>query len=164
MTVIQKNADKELNRKQQTPPKRRLQSVLDLAHSLLAEHGLQNWRISFDHARRRAGLCNFSTNTISLSRHYAREATIEHITDTILHEIAHALVGPRHGHDAVWRRKAKDIGCSAMRCHNLKFTKARWIMTCPNGCFAVERLRRKSGLICRSCKQHVHFVPAQDDA
>ena len=60
--------------------------------------------------------------------------------------------------------KLRDIGCSAMRCHNLTFTKARWIMTCPNGCFAVERHRRKSGLICRSCKQNVQFVLAQDDA
>ena len=164
MTVIQENADGELYRNEQTRPRRRLHDVLDLAHSLLAEHGLQNWRIRFDHARRRAGLCNFSKKTISLSRHYAREATMEHITDTILHEIAHALVGPRHGHDAVWRRKARNIGCSAMRCHDLTFTKARWVMTCPNGCFTVERHRRKSGLVCKSCRQNVQFVPAQDDA
>ena len=164
MTAIQATAAKESHRQQQISPRRRLQSVLDLAHSLLAEHGLQNWRVSFDHARRRAGLCNFSTKTISLSRHYAREATMEHVTDTILHEIAHALVGPRHGHDAVWRRKAKDIGCSAMRCHNLTFVKARWVMTCPNGCFVVERHRRRSGLICRSCKQNVQFFSALDDA
>ena len=164
MTVIQAKADEELNKQQQIAPRRRLQDVMDLAHRLLAEHELQNWRISFDHARRRAGLCNFSTKTISLSRHYAREATFEHIKDTILHEIAHALVGPSHGHNAIWRRKAREIGCSAMRCHNLIFTKARWIMTCPNGCFAVERYRRKSGLICSSCKHNVEFVPAQDDA
>lgn len=163
MKAIQTTADKELDRQRQVSSKRRLQSVLDLAHSLLVEHGLQNWRIGFDHARRRAGLCNFSTKTISLSRHYARQATIEHITDTILHEIAHALVGPRHGHDAVWRRKAKDIGCSAIRCHNLTFVKARWVMICPNGCFSVERHRRKSGLVCRLCKQNVQFVSAPDD-
>ena len=94
MTVIQAKADEQLKKKQRVPPKRRLQDVMDLAYRLLAEYGLQNWRVSFDHARRRAGLCNFSTRTISLSRHYAREATLEHITDTILHEIAHALVGP----------------------------------------------------------------------
>lgn len=164
MTVIRAKATEDLEKYQRKPSSRRLQNVLDLAYSLLAEHGLQNWCISFDHARRRAGLCNFSTKTISLSRHYAREATIEHITDTILHEIAHALVGPRHGHDAIWRRKAKDIGCSAMRCHSLTFTNARWVMTCPNGCFAVERHRRKSGLICRLCKHNVQFVPTKDDA
>jgi SWI/SNF-related matrix-associated actin-dependent regulator 1 of chromatin subfamily A len=32
--------------------------------------------------------------------------------DTILHEIAHAIVGPHHGHDEVWRGKAVEIGCT----------------------------------------------------
>lgn len=138
----------------------RLRQILDLAHELLRKHQLEDWRIKFDHARRRAGLCNFTNKTISLSRHYAREAPMEHITDTILHEIAHALVGPHHGHDAVWRRKARQIGCTAMRCHNLNFSTARWVMTCPNGCFSVERHRRSSGFVCKKCKKSVVFVPA----
>ena len=143
-------------------PKRRLQDVLDLAYQLLAQHGLTDWRVNYDHARRRAGLCNFTTKTISLSRHYARQASLEHITDTILHEIAHALVGPRHGHNATWRQKAREIGCTAMRCHNLTFSAAKWMMVCPKGCFAVERHRRKSGLVCAKCKLPVHFISAQD--
>lgn len=32
--------------------------------------------------------------------------------DTVAHEVAHALVGPAHGHDAVWRRKAVELGGS----------------------------------------------------
>ena len=138
--------------------------ALELASRLINEHGLEGWRVKLDHARRRAGQCDFKAQTISLSRHYVRHAETHHIRDTILHEIAHALVGPSHGHNAIWRRKAREIGCSAMRCHNLTFTKARWIMTCPNGCFTVERYRRKSGLICSSCKHNVEFVPAQDNA
>ena len=147
---------------QVTEPKRRLQTVLGLAYELLAQHGLTEWRVTYDHARRRAGLCNFTTKTISLSRHYARQAPFEHIKDTILHEIAHALVGPRHGHDATWRQTARQIGCTAMRCHNLTFSAAKWMMVCPNECFAVERHRRKSGLVCAKCKQPVCFVPAED--
>ncbi|MEC7208813.1 MAG: SprT-like domain-containing protein [Pseudomonadota bacterium] len=145
-----------------TSPQRRLRDVLDLAYALLAEHGLSDWQVRFDHARRRAGLCNYTTRTISLSRHYARHATQEHITDTVLHEIAHALVGPQHGHDAVWRQKAREIGCTATRCHTLSFSSAKWMMVCPNGCFAVERHRRKSGLVCASCKQRVNFIPAEE--
>ena len=159
MSVAQDHSDVS---REVEEPKRRLQNVLDLAYRLLAQHGLTEWRISFDHARRRAGLCNFTTKTISLSRHYARQASFEHITDTILHEIAHALVGPRHGHNATWRQKAREIGCTAMRCHNLTFSAAKWMMMCPKGCFAVERHRRKSGLVCAKCKQPVHFVPAED--
>ena len=136
--------------------------ALELASCLMNEHGLAGWRVKLDHARRRAGQCDFMAQTISLSRHYVRHAETEHIRDTILHEIAHALVGPKHGHDAVWRQKAREIGCTANRCHTLNFSPAKWIMQCPNGCFAVERHRRKMGLVCASCKTAVEFVGKQD--
>ena len=135
--------------------------AIDLATELMDAHGLVDWRIKLDHARRRAGQCDFTNKTISLSRLYVRHADIGHIRDTILHEIAHALVGPRHGHDAVWRQKAREIGCTATRCHSLSFARARWVMTCPNGCFSVERHRKKSGLVCASCKSSVEFHAAE---
>ena len=140
---------------------RPLGMAIDLATELMDAHGLVGWRIKLDHARRRAGQCDFTKKTISLSRLYVRHADIDHIHDTILHEIAHALVGPRHGHDAVWRQKAREIGCTAKRCHSLSFARARWVMTCPNGCFSVERHRRKSGLVCASCESAVVFHAAE---
>ena len=136
---------------------RPLGMAIDLATELMDAHGLVGWRVKLDHARRRAGQCDYTNKTISLSRLYVRHADIDHIRDTILHEIAHALVGPRHGHDAVWRQKALEIGCTAKRCHSLCFARAKWLMTCPNGCFSVERHRKKSGLVCASCKSAVEF-------
>ena len=140
---------------------RPLGMAIDLATKLMDAHGLVGWRIKLDHARRRAGQCDYTNKIISLSRLYVRHADIDHIRDTILHEIAHALVGPRHGHDAVWRQKAREIGCTATRCHSLSFARARWVMTCPNGCFSVERHRKKSGLVCASCKSAVEFHVAE---
>ena len=140
---------------------RPLGKAIDLATELMNAHGLVGWRIKLDHARRRAGQCDYSNKTISLSRLYVRHADIDHIRDTILHEIAHALVGPRHGHDSVWRQKAREIGCTATRCHSLSFARARWVMICPNGCFSVERHRKKSGLVCASCKSEVEFYAAE---
>lgn len=137
--------------------------ALDMAYELMAVHGLVGWRVKLDHARRRAGQCDYGAKVISLSRHYVRYAETDHIRDTILHEIAHALVGPRHGHDAVWRQKAREIGCTANRCHTLNFSTSRWIMRCPNGCFEVERHRRKAGLVCVKCKTAVEFVSASDE-
>ena len=137
--------------------------ALNLATDLMREHGLDDWRIKLDHARRRAGQCDYNKKEISLSRHYVRYAEMDHIRDTILHEIAHALVGPKHGHDAVWRQQARAIGCTATRCHTLNFSHARWMMRCPNGCFAVERHRRKSGLLCATCKTPVVFEPGHKD-
>lgn len=31
--------------------------------------------------------------------------------NTICHEVAHAIVGNKHGHDEFWRAKAKELGC-----------------------------------------------------
>jgi predicted SprT family Zn-dependent metalloprotease len=146
----------------ETAVARPLGAAIDLATELMQAHGLVGWRIKLDHARRRAGQCDYLTKTISLSRLYVRHADADHIRDTILHEIAHALVGPHHGHDAVWRQKAREIGCTASRCHTLSFCRAKWQMRCPNDCFAVERHRRKSGLICASCKASVEFHPTEN--
>ena len=145
----------------ETTVTRPLGAAIELATELMDAHGLVGWRIKLDHARRRAGQCDYTHKTISLSRLYIRHASTDHIRDTILHEIAHALVGPRHGHDAVWRQKAREIGCTATRCHDLSFARARWVMTCPNGCFSVERHRKKSGLVCASCKSEVEFHVAE---
>ena len=136
---------------------RPLRVTLEMAASLMAAHGLDGWNVKLDHARRRAGQCDYRKREISLSRHYVRHAEESHIRDTILHEIAHALVGPHHGHDAVWRRKAREIGCTATRCHTLNFATEPWIMRCPNGCFETGRHRRKAGLVCASCRVPVEF-------
>lgn len=37
------------------------------------------------------------------------------IEDTVLHEIAHAIVGNKHHHDKVWRDCAQRIGCTGSR-------------------------------------------------
>ena len=39
--------------------------ALELATRLMKEHGLAGWRVKLDHARRRAGQCDFTAQTIS---------------------------------------------------------------------------------------------------
>jgi len=70
------------------------QYVLEMGAEMMAHYGLSGWRLRLDHARRRAGQCDYTNKIISLSRHYVRYAEENHIRDTLLHEIAHALVGP----------------------------------------------------------------------
>ncbi len=135
----------------------KFQCIKKLAIKLFKNNKIQNWKFEFDNARRRAGLCNYRKKTISLSKYYVEYAELEHIKDTILHEIAHALIGPRNGHNYLWKKTAISIGCSGARCHQLNFIKSRWIIYCKNGCFYEERHRKKSGMICKKCKTPVNY-------
>jgi len=128
------------------------------ARALLAAHGLEHWSFQFDHATKRAGCCNYRHRVISLAYAYARSATDEAIEDTILHEIAHALVGKDHGHNAVWRAQARAIGCSGARCHDVQFTPPRYIVTCEQACWVTTAERRKRDAVCRTCHGQVFYT------
>ena len=81
-----------------------------LALGLMERHGLDDWDFKFDNAKRRFGKCSYGKHTISLSSELTKLNSVKTVTDTILHEIAHALVGPGHNHGPVWRRKTEEIG------------------------------------------------------
>lgn len=88
-----------------------------MATELMREHGLFDlrWSFKFDRSLTRLGYCQHRIKTISLSRHATLVNDEATVRNTCLHEIAHSLVGPQHGHDAVWRAKAKEIGCTGDR-------------------------------------------------
>lgn len=140
------------------------QDALETCRVLLQQHGLRDWSACLDDATHRAGACDYRKRQISLSRLCVRAASIAEIRDTILHEIAHALAGFAHHHDAVWKKIASDIGCSGERCHNINFgvKQTRWIAQCPNGCFSTPRERRNRGRICKKCRQPIRFIPWAD--
>ena len=90
----------------------------ELAHELIAKHKLTDWTFKFDRAVRRFGLCNHTYKTIQLSAKLVELNSEEHVTNTILHEIAHALVDANHGHDNVWKQKCIEVGCRPVRCYS----------------------------------------------
>ena len=128
-----------------------LAAIAQLAKELLDQHQLNDWSFQFDHATKRAGCCQYGHHVISLSYDYAKHDTYADIQETILHEIAHALVGKEHHHDAAWKAKALQIGCSGNRCHDIRFTPPRYILKCENNCWVATAERRRRGSICRKC-------------
>lgn len=136
----------------------REQGALENCRALLRKHGLSDWSAGLDDSVRRAGVCNYAKKQLSFARLFLRKASEQEILDTILHEIAHALAGFKHHHDAVWLEIARQIGCTGNRCHDIDFSLPRWIMRCPNGCFAVPRNRRSKRRICAKCGQPVKFA------
>lgn len=130
-----------------------ISSALALGRRLLREHGLEHWSITTDRAKTRAGVCRFAARTISLSSALTRLHDEVEVRDTILHEIAHALVGPSHGHDDVWRAKAMAIGCSGERTLSTSAPSLEgpWRGECPEG-HAYTRHRRPGRVMsCLRC-------------
>jgi predicted SprT family Zn-dependent metalloprotease len=132
--------------------------VVARAQALLARHGLADWGFAFDRAKRRRGACHFVRRQITMAAGFAATAEEAEIEDTLLHEIAHALVGRRHHHDAVWQAKAREIGCSARRCHSVSFSEPALTARCINGCFAVGRHRSRRNMRCRRCGGTVTYT------
>lgn len=120
-------------------------AAIRLARHLVAVHGLDGWQVGLDRAKSRAGCCHFASKLITFSLPLTRLHTEEEVRETILHEIAHALVGPEHGHDEVWRRRAVAIGSTGARCvpDAAPRLDGHVVGTCPAG-HTVTRHRRPS--------------------
>ena len=131
--------------------------VRQLATTLLSEYGLDDWTFKFDRAVRRLGCCYYGTKTISLSEPLARRNDISVIRNTILHEIAHALIGPRAGHGPKWRAMARSIGAKPQACSSESVTvPPKLVAECPRCNTQYGRHRAPSGpRACGSsaCKQ-----------
>ncbi|MFY9262740.1 MAG: SprT family zinc-dependent metalloprotease [Actinomycetaceae bacterium] len=124
----------------------------DLGRALMDAHGLADWTLVFDRAKKRAGCTRFSERVISLSRPITELCDDAEVRETILHEIAHALVGPRHNHDAVWRAKCAEIGGTpSVRMVDGPQILGAWTGVCPAG-HTVNRHRRPTrAMSCATC-------------
>lgn len=131
-----------------------------LAKAEIEKHGLVGWRFGFTRACRQFGVCRHSAKTINVSAPLASVNDEARVLNTIKHEVAHALVGPSHGHDEVWRQKAISIGCDGERC--VRFGAAvtltpKFVGTCPNCKWEVKRFKRIRGACPLCCKVFGRF-------
>lgn len=129
-----------------------------MAIDLMYQHGLigdKGWAFFWDNAKRRLGSCNHHRRIISMSKRLVEINDEIQVRDTILHEIAHALVDPAlPAHGTVWKIKAQSLGCSAERLAvgavKVEPTWEAWCPGCPFG-FKIKRHRRNYKLMHRTC-------------
>lgn len=118
----------------------------ELSRRLMKEYGLieKGWTFLFDNASRRFGLCDYDRQRIQLAKPLVEINPFKAVDNTIRHEIAHALVGPYHGHDEIWRAKAIQIGCDGKRCHNdlLPIHNVAFIGICPK-CYTLRPSKKQ---------------------
>ena len=125
------------------------------ARELMDRHGLEDWTLRFNSARKLLGQCRPQQRHILLSRAHAVNGPIEQVTDTILHEIAHALAGPAAGHGPSWKAIAVRLGAAPKSCapeseqarHGREAAKAKF-RTGDTVCFIARGVRR-TGVIVR---------------
>lgn len=132
-----------------------------LAKKLMEEHGLSDaWRFEFDNAVRRFGATSYGRTTISLSKKLTELNSEDKVRNTILHEIAHALVGHGEGHSHRWVQTAKSIGCDGNRLYSANSVVTpvgKYQATCPNCGRQVNRHKRVTNMACGvCCKKYNH--------
>ena len=129
-----------------------LKDAKALAQQLMSEYRLSHWHFEFDRAVRRFGFCVYGIRMITLSKKFTVLNSEQEVRNTILHEIAHALVEPNHGHGRVWKAKAKELGCTGSRCcdRSVVAPVTKWIAECP-GCRRVVRRHRQRVASCVNC-------------
>lgn len=134
-----------------------------LAIALMGQHQLTGWSFKFDHARRRFGACREKQKLITLSRPLTLLNSESQVRDTILHEIAHALV-PRDGHGEKWKAMCRQIGAKPERCYtdtevvSPSRRPARYRIGCTHCGWWTDRRRLTARkLLCVKCRQAIIY-------
>lgn len=138
------------------PAGRDLDGVRQWAEAALVKFELRGWRFQVTRAVRTLGTCRYGPRIIGMSRFLIQMNPLEETRDTLLHELAHALVGPQHGHGPLWRSVARYLGCRPERLAGpgVVMPAGRWVAAC-GACGRTfrrhRRLRRDREWWCLRC-------------
>ena len=126
------------------------------------------YEFKFDTAKERFGCCRYTRKQISLSKPLCianLDKIDTEITDTILHELAHAFsvhvygVKEGRGHNYNWKHIAKQIGCNGERCYdssNINMPKSKYSLVCDS-CkkeTPKHKMTKKSYACGKCCNEH----------
>jgi predicted SprT family Zn-dependent metalloprotease len=128
-----------------------LSEARQLTEQLMDKHIIVNrhtWSFEYMH-RSSLGVCHHSRfndkNKILLNLEYVRITDVAEVKLTILHEIAHAIVGHNHGHDWLWQQTCLSIGGDGKRLSDSNTFKQ------------VEAMHSKYVAICPTCRASYHI-------
>lgn len=125
------------------------------AQAQIAMHLDESWTFDFDHAKRRAGLCDYRRKRITVSRYLAARFDDDEVHQTLLHEVAHAIAGHAAAHGPEWRRVARELGYVGGTTHHGETATelAPWIGECPAGHVAYRHRKPARETSCAKCSR-----------
>lgn len=120
-----------------------LELAIETLKKELKQYGLEEWSAKFNKRYCSFGLCSYDEKTIYLSEYLVKLNDIERVLQTIKHEIAHALLGPGHGHSKEWKELCIKIGGNGIRC----YTEANTV---------IPPFEKRYTYICTNCGKEIH--------
>jgi len=145
-----------------------IERVIKAADKLFRKYKLniEGWKFKLNRNRATIGLClqNGKEKTIFLSEHFIRDNEEAIVIDVLLHEIAHAIVGPQHGHSKAWQSKCVELGCEPSRLISGASVLYTAIQACPCcNLVLTAGFKKTKKIICIQCDCFGEYVPAQKD-
>ena len=132
-----------------------LQELEAIAERELLRHGLHDWSFGWAKTKRRQGACKYRSKRIEIAEYYATHNPPEQVIDTLLHEIAHALAGPKARHGPAWKAVAKKLGATPRACDTCSETVVMpgdWQATCGACNKTYNKYKRPQSLTGYRCR------------
>ena len=128
-----------------------------LFDELKEEYNLNDWKLKFSRAYTTFGQCDYNSKRIIVSEKAIEQTTYKDVKQTLIHEFAHAIVGPSHNHNEVWRKQCIAMGGKGERCASVSLDKPyKYIVGCYDGCWKKRYMNRPkynvARRICGKCK------------
>lgn len=126
-----------------------IQQVEKYTLRILKKYCKHSWSIDWMKRKRVAGMCSPAFYTVHFSK-ILFELNIKNtdfITNTVLHEIAHAIDYERNkksGHDPTWKAICQELGIEPERCifESDIIMPGKYLYQCPVCSFKLTRSRR----------------------
>lgn len=86
-----------------------LRELQTIAAREFERYGLTGWSFSYDRSTWRFGAC-YLNNRITMNPIMVAKSSTEACVQTLLHEIAHAIVGVKNKHNEIWAAQMVRMG------------------------------------------------------
>lgn len=139
---------------------------------------LKGYTLQFDNAVCRLGYCSYSNRVISISKAHIEATSIQQMTDTMKHEVAHAYSYYHHGikgkgHNGLFYNACRVVGAKPLRCASVsedeKEITPKYVGVCPSCKFTFKAFRKSKRLTsCGKCSPTfnreyvIHYVDFND--